>query len=102
MREPEEVLNAIGIEVRDLSLRERLRGFRGVVVTRVLRRSLGEGKVQPGDLLVAVNREPLASAGDFYRHVSAAAAVQATTLHMIRGSEASEVQLPALPRDSER
>jgi len=102
VRAPEEVLNAIGIEVRDLSLRERLRGFRGVVVTRVLPRSLGEGKVQPGDLLVAVNRDPLDSAGDFYRHISAAAAVQATTLHMIRGSEANQVELPALPRDSER
>lgn len=102
VREPQEIINAIGVQVRDLSMRERLRGFRGVVVTRLLPRALASDKLKPGDLLVAVNREPIGSAYEFYRQISAAAAVQGTTLTLVRGNEPIEVELPALPRQSER
>jgi len=102
VREPAEILNAIGIEVRDLSVGERLHGLRGVVVTRLLPRALVADKLRPGDLLVAVNREPIGSAQEFYRHLSAAAAVQGTTIHLVRGTDALEIELPALPRESDR
>lgn len=99
LRGPEEILNAIGIEVRDLAVQERLRGFRGVVVTRVIPNALAEPKVQPGDLVVAVNQSPVLSAQEFYRSLSASAAVQQTSLHLIRGSKALRVDLAPLPRE---
>ena len=99
LRGPEEILNAIGIEVRDLAVQERLRGFRGVVVTRVIPNALAEPKVQAGDLVVAVNQSPVLSAQEFYRALSASAAVQQTSLHLIRGKQALRVDLAPLPRE---
>jgi len=101
VRGAEEILNAIGVRVRDLSVHERIRGFRGVVVTNVAPNALADPKVQRGDLIVAVNREPIGSAQEFYRYLSASAAVQKTTLNLIRGRSVLEVTLPSLPRKGE-
>jgi Do/DeqQ family serine protease len=97
-RDPEEVLQTLGIEVRDLSVHERLRGFRGVVVTGVAPRGLAADKLIPGDLIIGVNHSGISGASEFFLHLSASAAVQDTTLHLIREGKPLRVTVPALPR----
>jgi Do/DeqQ family serine protease len=99
VRGADEILNAIGVRVRDLSVHERIRGFRGVVVTGVVSNSLADPEVRRGDLIVAVNREPIGSAQEFYRFLSASAAVQKTTLNLVRGRSSLNITLPALPQE---
>jgi Do/DeqQ family serine protease len=97
-KDPEEVLQALGIEVRDLSVPERMRGFRGVVVTRIVSGGLAAGRVQPGDLIIAVNNARVSGASEFFLHLAASAAVQDTSLILIREGKSARVVLPALPR----
>jgi Do/DeqQ family serine protease len=97
-RDPEEILQAIGIEARDLSVPERMRGFRGVVVTGLAANSLAAGQVQTGDLILAVNNARISGASEFFLHLAASAAVQDTSLIMIREGKSLRVTLPALPR----
>jgi serine protease Do len=97
-RDPEEVLQALGIEVRDLSVPERMRGFRGVVVTGVAQDGLAAATVQAGDLIFAVNNSRIGGASEFFLHLAASAAVQETTLHLVREGKSARVTIPALPR----
>jgi len=96
-RDPDEVLQAVGIEVRDLVVQERLRGFRGVVATRVLASGLAAGKIQPGDLIGAVNQAAVGSANEFFIYLAASIADQPTTLTVLREGRVERIELPALP-----
>jgi S1-C subfamily serine protease len=101
--DPEEILHKLGIEVRDLSVPERMRGLRGVVVTSISSTGPASGKLHPGDLIIAVQNSPINSAGEFFLHLAASAAVQETTLQVLRDGQAMSVTIPALPRgDSSR
>jgi serine protease Do len=97
-RDPEEVLQAVGIEVRDLSVPERMRGFRGVVVTRIASGGSATGLVQPGDLVIAVNNARVSGASEFFLHLAASVAVQDTSLLLIREGKSVRVTLSAMPR----
>ena len=97
-REPDEVLRTMGIQVRDLSESERQRGYRGAVVTGVAANGLAEEQVKAGDLILAVNNSRIDSAREFLLYLAASAAVQDTTLHVVRGGQAIRATLPALPR----
>ena len=97
-RDPDEVLQAFGIEVRDLSVLERMRGFRGVVVTGLADKGLANGLIQTGDLILAVNNVRVGGTTDFLLRLATSAAVQDTTLLLIRDSNSVQVTLPALPR----
>jgi S1-C subfamily serine protease len=97
-RDPEEILQALGIEVRDLSVPERMRGYRGVVVTSIAGETLAAGVLQPGDLVVAVNNSRVHSANEFFLHLAASAALQDTSLQIVRNGRSSQVTLPAVPR----
>lgn len=96
-RDPEEILQALGVEVRDLSVPERMRGFRGVVVTGLTDNGLAAGQLQTGDLIVAVNNARITGASEFFLHLAASAAVQDTALILIREGKSMRVTLPALP-----
>lgn len=96
-RNPEEVLQAMGIEVRDLSVPERMQGFRGVVVTALSSKGLAAGFVQPGDLIIAVNASRISGASEFFLQLAASAAVQETQIHLIREGQTLRVTLPTLP-----
>jgi S1-C subfamily serine protease len=100
VRDPDAVLQAVGIEVRDLFVPERLRGFRGVVVTRVLSGAVAQGKVQPGDLIVAVNQIRVSSANEFFIHLAASAVDQTTVLTVRRGGQYHRVELPPAPAEA--
>jgi S1-C subfamily serine protease len=97
-REPEEVLKTLGIQARDLSGSERGRGYRGVVVTEVAANGLAATQVQTGDLIIAVNNARIGGANEFFLNLAASAAVQDTSLHLIREGQVLRVNLPALPR----
>jgi serine protease Do len=97
-RDPEVVLQSLGIEVRDLTVQERMRGIRGVVVTRLAPNALAMDKVKPGDLVYGVNASQIGSASEFFLHLAASAAVQATSLQVFRDGLELRVDLPALPR----
>lgn len=101
-RDPDEVLQTIGIQPRDLTMQERMRGYRGVVVTRLLPNALAVEQVKPGDLIVAVNHAQIGSANEFFLHLAASAAVQSTSLQVIREGQQIRVDLPALPRQEEK
>ncbi|RYD20072.1 MAG: PDZ domain-containing protein [Verrucomicrobiaceae bacterium] len=96
--DPEEVLKALGVEVRDLDVPERMRGFRGVVVTGVADSGLAKELLTAGDLVVAVNNSRISSASEFFLYLAASAAVQDTTLHVLREGIVIRVNLPAVPR----
>lgn len=97
-RDPNQVLKLIGIAARDLTMPELLRGFRGTVVTQVIPKSLAEGRVQAGDLILAVNQAQIADTNEFLLHLAASAAVQATTLQILRDGKQVRVNLPAVPK----
>lgn len=97
-RDAGEVLESLGIEVRDLSTLERAQGYSGVVVTGVARGALAVDRVMAGDLIQAVNHSEVRTAREFLRHLAVSAAVQETTLQLVRGGSAVRVTLPALPR----
>jgi serine protease Do len=94
----EETLQALGIDVRDLSVRERMLGFQGVVVTGLTENGSAAGKLQPGDLIIAVNNARVSGAMEFFHYLASFAAVQDTVLLVIREGKSLRVNLPALPR----
>jgi serine protease Do len=96
--DPEQILQVLGIQVRDLAVPERMRGLRGVVVTAVAEGGLAATQVKPGDLVLAVNNSRISGASEFFLHLAASAAVQNTGLHLVREGKILSVSLPAIPR----
>ncbi len=96
-REPEEILQAIGIDVRDLSVPERMRGLRGVVVTNLAPKSLAERLLQPEDLIFAVNNTRISSAREFFMLLAASASSRDTSVQFVRDGRMLMVTLPAVP-----
>ncbi|HEX5790659.1 MAG TPA: trypsin-like peptidase domain-containing protein, partial [Luteolibacter sp.] len=92
--EAERILQAIGLEVRDLTVPERMHGYRGVVVTSMSREGLAARALRPGDLIVGLNGSRISSAGDFIMRLVASAANQDSSLILIRGGETLQVVLP--------
>ncbi|MEI6175899.1 MAG: trypsin-like peptidase domain-containing protein [Verrucomicrobiota bacterium] len=97
-RDVQEILQAIGIEVRDLSVPERMQGFRGVVVTGLATNGLAANQLKPGDLIMAVNNTHISGANDFFLNLAGSAAVQDTTLYVVRSEKVLRVIIPAIPR----
>lgn len=96
--DPDEVLQALGIQVRELSVPERLSGYRGVVATGITQNGLAQETVKAGDLIIAVNNTRIDGTRDFFLHLAASAAVQDTSLQLIREGQVISVNLPAIPR----
>ena len=94
----DEILKAMGIKVRDASVAERMRGYRGVIVTNVSPAGLATGQVEPGDLIIAANNSRVNSASEFLSELATSAAVEDTVLHLIRDGQVLRVTLPALPQ----
>ncbi|MBC8127465.1 MAG: trypsin-like peptidase domain-containing protein [Gloeobacteraceae cyanobacterium ES-bin-144] len=97
-RDPEEILNAIGIQTRDISIVERMNGARGAVVTGVTANGLAAGVIRPGDLIYSINNFGIVSAREFSQHLAASAAVQDTSLVIVRNRQSIRITLPAIPR----
>jgi Do/DeqQ family serine protease len=98
-RDPQEILGALGIEVRDLSVRERMQGYRGVVVTGLTETALAADLVAAGDLIYGVNGARIGGAAEFFNYLAASAAVQTTTLEILRRGRRTQASLPVVPHD---
>lgn len=98
-RDQEDVLRAMGVSVRELSVRERSLGYRGVLVEEVFLDGQAMGRLAPGDVIETVNQVTIQQPADFYRHLAASAAAQATTLQLVRSGRRIRVTLPALSRE---
>lgn len=94
----ETILRAIGIEVRNLSMRERLRGFQGIVVTRVDPNALAAPHLQAGDLITGILTNPAQDAESFLLTLAASVARQDTPLVVYRNGRNLNVTLPAFSR----
>lgn len=100
-RDMQETLRAIGLQVAELSTQERIRGFSGVLAVAVTPDGLAANRVVPGDLILGVNESRVSNATEFYHYLSASAAVQVTTLYLLRQGAEVKVNLPVLPRKEE-
>ncbi len=89
-----QILRSIGVETRDLSPYELLRGYRGVVVTKVLPAAQADGILLPGDLITGINNSRITTSNEFYLHLAASAAVQATSLTIVRENAPMRVNIP--------
>lgn len=97
--ELERVLRAIGLEVRALSIPERMRGYRGVVVTGVRENALAEGRLQQGDMIYELNGSRFTTAVDFFMKLAASAPKQETKLSLLRGGEMVQVVLARVEKN---
>jgi serine protease Do len=95
----QQVLQALGIQVRDLTVIERRKGLLGVVVTGIAPSGAAGNLIQAGDLIVAINDSRFDTAAEFSQHLAASAAVQETSLLIIRGGNVLRLTIPALPRE---
>jgi serine protease Do len=88
------ILSAIGVEARDLTIEERLRGFRGVVITSVAPEGSAAKVLQSGDLIIAINQQPVTTNQEFTQQLATSAAAQPTTLLVRRGAQNFRVSIP--------
>lgn len=93
-RDNAEILRSVGVEVANLTATDSLRGLRGVIVTGIVSGGLAEGILERGDLIYALNNSPITNATQFYLHLAASAAVQATSLRLYRDGKPMLLNLP--------
>ncbi len=91
-----EILRKVGVEVRALTAPESALGFQGVLVTRILPEGTGMGVLMPGDLIVSMDGSQISTANEFYLHLAASAALQPTSLDIIRRGTPMNLTLPAV------
>lgn len=97
-RDPEAVFQFMGVEVRDLSMPERMRGFRGVVVTSLTDGGAAAAHLKPGDLIIAVNGARVSGATDFFSYLGNSGSTQETTVYLLRDGQTMRISLPAMPQ----
>ncbi|MDP0490266.1 MAG: trypsin-like peptidase domain-containing protein [Verrucomicrobiota bacterium JB023] len=90
-----EVLERVGLKVRNLTVLERMRGAQGVLAVEVAESGLAAGAgVQVGDLLLSVNGQRTMEASDLLARIVASVLVQDTRLGFSRQGTAMEATLP--------
>lgn len=99
--DPASVIDAVGVQVRNLDARERYRGLRGVFVSRVDPAKLATRLLERGDLILAVNHVRVESANEFFIHLASSAVSRETSIHLIRSGQPVRVVLPPVGRADE-
>ena len=56
--------------------------------------------IQPNDIIIAINQNPVRHAQDFYQQFVASIAVQATQVTLIRNRETMTLTLQSLPPET--
>lgn len=98
----QEIAQAIGLQVQDFEMVDRMRGAQGVWISAVAAGSLAEkNQLQKYDVILSINGARVTSAGQFYATLLASAAVQQTVLIGQRGPAPFRVVFPAVPRSEE-
>lgn len=91
----EAIVNAIGLKVE----RARFASYGGVVVTQVLKGSYADQQgIRPRDFILEINGARIQNEEDFFLKLVATAAVQQTSLRVIRGNSSVVCVLPQVPR----
>jgi len=93
-RNNSEMLERIGVKVRNLTESEATRGFRGVIVSQLLPTGEAKDLLLPGDIIIALNNSPISDSNEFYLQLAASAAVQITSLHLMRDGKPMRVNIP--------
>lgn len=96
--DPASVLEAVGVLVRNLDARERHRGLRGILVSRVDPAKAAAEMLVRGDLILAVNNVRVESANEFFIHLASSAVSRETSIHLVRNGQPVRVVLPPLGR----
>jgi serine protease Do len=94
-RENIEILRKVGVEVRDLTDEELALGSTGVLVTRILDQGKAMGILLPGDLILSLNNSRISGSNEFYLHLVASAAIQSTSLAVLREGMPLRLNLPS-------
>jgi len=94
-RENIEILRKVGVEVRDLTDAELALGSSGVLVTRILDQGKAMGILLPGDLILSLNNSRISGSNEFYLHLVASAAIQSTSLAVLREGMPLRLNLPS-------
>ncbi len=94
-RENIEILRKVGVEVRDLTDEELALGSTGVLVTRILDQGKAMGILLPGDLILSLNNSRISGSNEFYLHLVASAAIQSTSLAVLREGKPLRLNLPS-------
>lgn len=96
LHENADIIHNVGVEVRDLHTNERLRGFGGVIVTKIQVGGQADGILKSGDLITALNNSQFSNSNEFYIQLAASATIQATSLQIIRDGTPLRLSLPFL------
>ena len=89
----EAVLREIGITVRELTLLQRTRGGRGVLVSGINPDGQAANRgLRVGDMILEVNDVRVDRPGDFYNRVLASAVSRQTSLTVQRGRQVYRVR----------
>ena len=99
VRGADEVIEAMGVKVRNLTPVEQARGYRGAMVVDISISGLARDKLRVGDVVVTINQIPISGLEDFTSHLAASAAVQDTVMNIVRGGQLMRLILPAVPRE---
>jgi len=92
--DPQTILEAIGLYVRDTSPAERSRGVGNVIVSKINAASPLQAKLLIGDQVLAINNHQVERSDDFLLRLIASAAKQATELRIRRGNSTFPVIIP--------
>jgi len=92
--EPQTILEAIGLYVRDSSPAERAKGVGNVIVSKVNSASPLADKLLIGDQVLAINNHLVQRSDDFLLRLIASAAKQNTELKIRRGNTTFPVIIP--------
>ena len=87
------VLKAIGLVVRNPTIKEQKQGVQGVIIEQILPESQLKGTLIAGDLIHAINGKPVQSKNDFLTRLVASVAVQKTELLIQRGKNTIQLNL---------
>lgn len=92
--DPQAILEAIGLYVRDTSPAERARGLGNVIVSKINPASPLADKLELGDQVLAINNHQVQRSDDFLLRLIASAAKQETELRIRRGNSTFPILIP--------
>jgi serine protease Do len=87
------ILSSVGIVVRDPTPEEKLQGAQGVFIEQILPNSQLKGQLITGDLIRAINRQPVIDKTQFFKTLVESLAVKKTVLIIQRGQNTIQLTL---------
>ena len=91
-------LQSIGLIVRNPTANERRQGAQGVFIERILPVSQLKGKLITGDLIRAINNQPVQDKDDFFNRLVTSISIQNTELLIQRGNNTVRLTLKPIKK----